>query len=58
MKNKIGLLFVALGIFLIVIQPFQTITGAVIDLTSTAAKANFAISIILISIGAFLISKH
>jgi len=55
MKKQIGITLVIAGIFLMIMQPFQGITGAVIDLSTSVGKTNFFISLILIGIGAVLI---
>jgi hypothetical protein len=55
MKRRIGVILVALGIFVIIMQPASSITGAVIDLSSGMGKLNFFIGIVLLIIGAVLI---
>jgi hypothetical protein len=50
--KNISLALIAIGIFLIIIQPFQPVTtGAVIDLSTTVSKINFVFSFILIIVG-------
>ncbi len=55
MKKKIGLILAILGVFVIIIQPAQQITGAVIDLSTIISKTNFIIGLLLIIIGAVLV---
>jgi len=54
MVNKLklpGLLLIIIGIFMMIIQPFQPITGAVIDVSTGPTRANFLIGIFLILSG-------
>lgn len=53
--KKIGILLVAIGIFLIIIQPL-TLTGAVIDLSTTNSKISFLIGLTLLITGIILLS--
>jgi hypothetical protein len=46
-----ALILLVLGIFLIIIQPFQPITGAVIDFSTTLSKINFGIGFVFIIAG-------
>jgi len=48
----ISIILMLLGIFLIIMQPFAPITGAVIDVSTTPAKIWFAIGIVCIVGGA------
>ena len=43
-----GIALVFIGFFLIIIQPFSTITGAVIDLSHPFSKMNFLLGLFLI----------
>ena len=54
MKRRIGIIIALLGIFVIVIQPLNSITGAVIDLSTSFNKTNFFVGLILFAVGAFL----
>ncbi|MBR9705888.1 hypothetical protein GOV14_02520 [Candidatus Pacearchaeota archaeon] len=50
-------IFILLGIFIIIMQPFAPITGAVIDISTTGAKMWFSLGIISILIGAIIYVK-
>jgi len=55
-KKFLGISLFILGIFFIVVQPFSTMTGAVIDLTTTFNKIYFGIGLALIVIGTLLVN--
>ena len=56
--NFLGSILIFAGIFLIVIQPLSPITGAVIvDLSTTSAKINFAVGLIILIIGIIVLYK-
>ena len=52
--QKISLVLVVIGIFIIILQPFQPITGAVIDLSTNYSKINFLFGAVLIVAGIFI----
>ena len=60
MKNSIlktsGVISIFIGIFLIIIQPFNKITGAIIDISTNLSKINFIIGLLLIVVGIIFFS--
>ncbi len=54
-KKGLGFVLVFLGIFVIIIQPFS-ITGAVIDVSSSVSKIWFGIGIVLVIGGGLLVA--
>ncbi|VVB78558.1 Uncharacterised protein [uncultured archaeon] len=52
----LGTVIIAIGFFLIIIQPFSKVTGAVIDISTTLSRINLIVSLSLIAIG-FLILR-
>ena len=54
--GNIGVLLVIIGIFLIVMQPFVPITGAVIDVSTNFSKIWFGVGVLMIIGGTVLAS--
>ncbi len=52
-----GLLFLVLGTFIIIIQPFTPITGAIIDVSTNASKISFGIGSLIIIIGIIILIR-
>lgn len=52
----IGALFAIVGVFLLTIQPFAPITGAIIDLSTSVSIMNFIAGLLIIIIGIILYS--
>ena len=50
----LGLGLVIVGIFILIVQPFNTITGAVIDLSTFIFRTYFAVSITIVIAGFIL----
>jgi uncharacterized membrane protein len=46
-----GLALVIIGIFTLIIQPFSSVTGAVIDLSTLVFRTYFAVSLAIIIAG-------
>jgi len=53
----LGLLFLVLGTFIIIIQPFTPITSAVIDLSTNTSKISFGIGSIIVIIGIVILIR-
>jgi len=52
-KRNLAIILVVVGLFILIIQPLSP-TGAVIDLSTSSAKASFVVGLIMIIVGAVL----
>jgi hypothetical protein len=53
--SKLGLLLVLSGIFIIIMQPFAPVTGAIIDISTTVSRVWFFSGIGMIAVGLMLL---
>ena len=56
LKKSLGIILIILGIFIIIAQPFS-MTGAVIDISSSLSKIWFFVGLGLIGVGVVLMAK-
>ncbi len=55
-QKIISIFLLVLGVFLLIIQPLNPITGAIIDLSTNVSVINFIIGLLMIIIGIILYS--